>query len=123
MPHFPVTIDADAATPPFEQIRQQVIDGVRDGSLAAGHKLPTVRALAEQLGLAVNTVAKAYRSLEAEGVIETRGRSGSFVSAHGDVTQRKAQLAAKEYADRMRELRVDADDALTFVKGALGIRR
>ena len=52
-------VEAGSATPPSEQLRMQVVDAVRDGRLAAGAKLPTVRALAEELGLAVNTVAKA----------------------------------------------------------------
>ncbi|SEB46742.1 DNA-binding transcriptional regulator YhcF, GntR family [Paramicrobacterium humi] len=117
-----VSIDTDAAEPPFEQIRRQVIDGVRVGRLTPGDKLPTVRGLALELGLAANTVAKAYRALEADGVIETHGRSGSFVSTHGDPIQQKAQAAARDFAQRMAELRVDAEDALAYVQRALGIR-
>ena len=70
--------------------------------------MPTVRALAAELDLAVNTVAKAYRALEADHVIETRGRAGSFVSATGDPTTREAQLAAIAYADRVHHLGIDA---------------
>jgi DNA-binding transcriptional regulator YhcF (GntR family) len=56
------TIDHEASAPPFEQVRRQVADAVTDGSLAPGSRMPTVRALAAQLDLAVNTVAKAYRA-------------------------------------------------------------
>ena len=66
--------DPDAATPLFEQMRLAIIDAVRDGRLPPGDRLPTVRQLAAELGLAVNTVARAYRELESAGVIETRGR-------------------------------------------------
>ncbi|WP_437583884.1 GntR family transcriptional regulator [Paramicrobacterium sp. CJ85] len=121
MPNPFSAVDAEASEPPFEQLRTQLISAVRDGTVVAGDKLPTVRALATELGLAANTVAKAYRSLEADGVIETRGRSGSFVSAHGDATQRRLQEAARDYAELARELRVDAGEALDRVRAALGI--
>ncbi|MGO4758502.1 GntR family transcriptional regulator, partial [Streptomyces sp. 2MCAF27] len=71
-----ITVDPDSATAPFEQIRAQIADQVRSGGLPVGYKLPTVRGFAEELGLAANTVAKAYRALESDGVIETRGRHG-----------------------------------------------
>jgi DNA-binding transcriptional regulator YhcF (GntR family) len=108
-----------AGTNVFEQLRTQVIEAVRDGRLGAGAKLPTVRGLADELGIAPNTVAKAYRLLEADGVIETRGRAGTFVSAHGDAIERQAQLAAAAYADRIRELGVPTEDAVALVETAL----
>jgi DNA-binding transcriptional regulator YhcF (GntR family) len=76
-----VTLDAASDVPPYEQLRSHVAAAVDDGRLPAGARLPTVRGLAGDLGLAVNTVAKAYRVLEADGVIETRGRGGTFVSS------------------------------------------
>src|SRR4051794_37081906 len=72
-------IDPVGPVPPYEQLCSQVAARVADGRLPAGAKLPTVRGLAETLGLAANTVAKAYRQLEADGVIETRGRAGTYV--------------------------------------------
>lgn len=74
-------IDTSGDEAPFEQVRRQIAEGAADGSFAAGHRLPTVRALAAELGLAVNTVAKAYRALESDGVIETQGRGGTFVAS------------------------------------------
>jgi DNA-binding transcriptional regulator YhcF (GntR family) len=112
-------IDTSSTVPPFEQLRVQVIDAVRAGSLVAGSKLPTVRALAGQLGLAANTVARAYRELEGDGVIETRGRLGSFIAATGDATHQQAQRAAIAYADRIRQLGVPADEALGLARDAL----
>ncbi|WP_181397184.1 GntR family transcriptional regulator [Cryobacterium arcticum] len=114
-------IDAESTTPPYEQIRMQVIDAVRSGRLVAGDKLPTVRRLAEDLNLAPNTVARSYRALEQDEVIETRGRLGSFVAATGDATHRQVQLAAVSYAERARSLGVDADEALAIVRAALGL--
>jgi DNA-binding transcriptional regulator YhcF (GntR family) len=114
-------IDPAASVAPFEQLRTQIVDAVRDGSLAAGTKLPTVRRLAEDLGLAAGTVARAYRELERDEVIETRGRLGTFVAASGDPTQRQAQAAATAYADRVRELGLGPEDALAYVRAALGL--
>ncbi|GAA1518396.1 DNA-binding transcriptional regulator YhcF (GntR family) [Agromyces terreus] len=118
-----LSIDPAASAPPFEQLRRQVVEGVADGSLPPGTRLPTVRALAADLGLAVNTVAKAYRALESDGIIETRGRSGTFVAATGDASSQQAQLAAIAYADRVHRLGLDDAEALALVAAALGAKR
>ena len=73
-------IDPSAAEPPFEQLRRQIAARASGGELPAGTRLPTVRALAAEVGLAVNTVARVYRELEADGVVVTEGRRGTFVS-------------------------------------------
>jgi DNA-binding transcriptional regulator YhcF (GntR family) len=114
-----LSIDHEADTPPYEQLRSGVVALVQSGSLAAGAKLPTVRALAEQLGLAANTVARAYRELEASEIIETRGRNGSFVRASGDAIHRMAQDAARAYADRVDALGLPRAEALALVTAAL----
>lgn len=115
-------IDATSSTPPFEQLRMQVIERARSGDLVPGDKLPTVRRLAEELGLAANTVARAYRELEHDEVIETRGRNGSFIAASGDAGHQQAQLAAVAYADRVKSLGLAPAEALAIVTAALGIR-
>ena len=115
--HF--TINPDDSTPVYEQIVQQVIERAAGGTLAAGEKLPTVRALAADLGLAVNTVAKAYRELEMRGAIETRGRSGSFVT--GQSRDRDAAAAAHEYVVRARALGLSEAEMVAQVRHALGI--
>lgn len=113
-------IDASSAVPPFEQLREQIRSAAADGSLPVGAKLPTVRALADQLGIATNTVARSYRELEQDEVIETRGRNGSFIAAFGDASHRQAQLAADTFARRIRQLQVDPDAAIDLAKAALG---
>ena len=114
-----ISIDAHSAIPPYEQLRAQFMADVQSGALAAGTRIPTVRKLAEDLGLAPNTVARAYRELEADGFIETRGRNGSFVSAQGDAAQKQAQDAARAYADRIEKLGIPRDRALAYVTAAL----
>lgn len=119
-PHdLSVGVDASSTVPPYEQLRGEILRQAADGTLPAGARLPTVRALAEQLGLAANTVARAYRELEADGVIETRGRHGSFVSVRGDEPHRQAQLAANGFAERMRHLGIPVEEALEMVRAAL----
>ncbi|WP_329584065.1 GntR family transcriptional regulator [Kitasatospora sp. NBC_01250] len=116
-----VSIDHAVATPPYEQLRAQIAEQARTGVLAAGLRLPTVRALAEQLGLAANTVARAYRELEADGVVETHGRRGTLVAATGDTAHRLAADAATEYAARAHRLGVTRDEAQAAVYGALDL--
>ena len=72
-------LDADAVIPRFEQVRAQISVMVAVGRLAPGCRLPTVRDLAGQLGLAPGTVARTYRELEHDGVVEGRGRRGTIV--------------------------------------------
>lgn len=115
-----ITLDPRSATPPFEQLRVQITEQVRSGALAAGVRLPTVRRLAEDLGLAPNTVARAYRELEADGLVETRGRNGTVVRPQGDAAAQQAQEAARAYADRVAKLGVTPAEALRYVTGALG---
>lgn len=110
-----LTIDAGSAEPPYEQLRRQISTHAGNGTYPAGHKLPTVRALAEQLGLAANTVAKAYRSLETDGVVETRGRQGTSIASRrlDDAT---SDAAAREYARLARRQGLSKDEALRLVE-------
>lgn len=114
-----IVIDPASHVPPFEQLRAGVVAAVASGELVPGGRLPTVRRLAEDLGLAPGTVARAYRELEASGFIETRGRNGTFVSPQGDAAQQQAQRAATAFAEQIRMLRLDADEALALVAAAL----
>ncbi|GAB2749596.1 GntR family transcriptional regulator [Streptomyces bullii] len=112
-------IHIDDSAPPYEQVRAQISEQARAGTLPVGYRLPTVRGLAESLGLAANTVAKAYRALEADGVIETRGRNGTFVAAAGSAAERELASAAQVYAERARRLGLTQDDALAAARDAL----
>ncbi|HEV7909058.1 MAG TPA: GntR family transcriptional regulator [Pseudonocardiaceae bacterium] len=117
-----IRLDPDSAVPPYEQVRAQFAQQIADRELAVGVKLPTVRALAEQLGLAVNTVARAYRELEEAGLVETRGRAGTVVSAAGERSRERVLRAAQSYATTALELGLSADEALQIVRAALDRR-
>lgn len=112
-------IHIDDSAAPYAQVRAQISEQARAGVLPVGYRLPTVRGLAESLGLAANTVAKAYRALEGDGVIETRGRNGTFVAAAGPAAEREAATAAQSYAERVRRLGLDEATALATVRDAL----
>jgi DNA-binding transcriptional regulator YhcF (GntR family) len=112
-------LDPAASAPLFDQLRTQIIDGIRRRRLPAGTRMPTVRALAAQLGLAVNTVAKAYRELELAGMVETRGRKGTFVCGV-DPAAAAMVAAARAYVDTAQSLGVGSTEAVRYVKAAFG---
>jgi DNA-binding transcriptional regulator YhcF (GntR family) len=114
-----ISIDPASPVAPFEQVRTQFAQQITDRTLPVGAKLPTVRALATELGLAANTVAKAYRELEEAGLIETRGRAGSFVSAAGQHSRIVVQRAAAQYALKARSMGMDSEEALSIVRAAI----
>jgi DNA-binding transcriptional regulator YhcF (GntR family) len=114
-----VRLDAKARPPLFDQLRTQIIEGIRDGRLAAGARLPTVRDLAAQLGLAVNTVARTYRELETAGMVETRGRSGSFVCGV-DPADAAMVAAARRYVEKARAQGLGCEDAVRYVEAVFG---
>jgi len=122
-----LTIDADAGTAPFEQVRTQIAAAVAEGRLDAGTKLPTVRQLASDLGLAANTVARAYRELEADSVISTHGRRGTFVRSEvvdeatgHSAAAVSARMAAADYVQSVRRLGLSSPEALRLVENAWG---
>jgi DNA-binding transcriptional regulator YhcF (GntR family) len=114
-----IVIDASSPVPPFEQLRAQFARQIQDHTLAVGSRLPTLRQLAADLGLAVNTVGRAYRELEEAGLIETRGRAGSFVSAAGEEGRERARRAAADYAAVVASVGIDANEAIRIVQAAL----
>jgi GntR family transcriptional regulator len=113
-------VDPDAALPPYEQLRQQVTALVLGGALAPGDRLPAIRQLAKDLGLAGGTVARAYRELEADGVVSTHGRHGTVVAGPPRRPAPPPELldAARSYADRTSRAGATADDALTAIRVA-----
>jgi len=86
-----------SSVPLFEQLRLNIIERADDGTLAPGTRLPAVRNLAADLGVAPHTVARAYKELEAAGVVATRGRNGTVVCAR-DEAWGSLSAAAAEFA-------------------------
>ena len=117
-----VRIDDASSVPPFEQLRVQILDAANEGRLPVGTRLPPVRALAARLGLAVNTVARAYRELEQAEVVTTRSRAGTVIAAAGDNGRRRVAEAARVFAESVRANGLDPQEALTYVETALRLR-
>jgi DNA-binding transcriptional regulator YhcF (GntR family) len=115
-----IRLDPASSTPPFAQVRAQIIALIDAGDLPTGTRLPPVRTLATNLGLAANTVARVYKELEEARFVETRGRAGTFVSAGADATRARAAEAAAGFARAMRDLGVPPSDALDLARAALG---
>jgi DNA-binding transcriptional regulator YhcF (GntR family) len=118
-------IDPRSAVPPYEQLRQQVTALVLGGALAPGARLPAIRQLANDLGLAGGTVARAYRELEGDGVVTTHGRHGTVVAGPPLRPAPPAKLlaAAREYATQASSAGATLDDALTAVRVAFASGR
>jgi DNA-binding transcriptional regulator YhcF (GntR family) len=116
-----ITVDTSSPVPPYEQVRTAIEEAIAAGELAPGARLPTVRALAASLGLAPNTVARAYRELEAVGVLDGRGRRGTFVADRAPAAASEARAAADAYAASVRALGLRPEAALRLARTALGM--
>ena len=109
--------------PVLEQLRQQVTALVRAGVLAAGARLPAIRQLANDLGLAGGTVARAYRELENDGVVTTHGRHGTIVAAVDGDREAAASLlkSARRFAADAHRLGADVEDAIAALRAAYAL--
>jgi GntR family transcriptional regulator len=96
-----IAIDIDAPIPPFAQLIAQVKAAVQAGRIRPGDPLPSIRQLANDLALNLKTVAKAYRLLERDAVIETRAYRGSFV--HPDAAANCSVDMDETAHDRLQE--------------------
>lgn len=117
-------VDTTSPVPPYEQVRTQLAALIEGGALGEGDRLPPIRQLAGDLGMATNTVQRAYRELEAQGLIQTRGRHGTVVLAlpRGQGAAAIATPAMRRAADRLAREAVasgnDLDDVLRAARAA-----
>lgn len=114
-----ITVDVNAAEPPYEQVRAQLAGLIARGDLGEGDRLPTVRALAADLGIAVNTVARAYKELEAEGLVTTGRRAGTTVAPGGHATDTALHRNAAAYAISVTKAGLSESAAIDLVRAAL----
>jgi GntR family transcriptional regulator len=119
-----LSVDPESPVPPYEQIRSQISSMIATGVLREGARLPPIRQLADDLGLAGGTVARAYRELEDADLIVTRGRHGSFVNA--GTTRRPSRdgmrlldQAAHAFAVTASQLGFNLPDAVAAATRAL----
>lgn len=113
-------VEPGSPLPPYEQVRSQIATMAATGVLQDGTRLPPIRQLASDLGLAGGTIARAYRELEQAGVIVTRGRHGTFVQRARPSSGIDGELeaAAQAFAIRAAQLGADRSEALDTVRRA-----
>ncbi|MFB6675946.1 GntR family transcriptional regulator [Streptomyces sp. NPDC056390] len=115
-----VRVDTASPVPPYEQVRIQVADLILGGHLVEGDRLPAVRQLAVDLGLATGTVARAYRELESAGLVRSRRGAGTRVTpGHAPVPESQLVQAAQTYVATGRRLGSDDAQLLAAVRIAL----
>ncbi|HVE70078.1 MAG TPA: GntR family transcriptional regulator [Thermoanaerobaculia bacterium] len=93
-------LDSSTGVPFYRQIIDQVLLAVADGRLKPGTQLPTVRQLAVDLSVNLNTVAKAYREMEIRGIVQTQQGTGTFVAARSGAKTREKRKAMHDLLDR-----------------------
>lgn len=109
--------DFSSDTPIYLQLRNQIVIGIAEGRLQPGEKLPTVRALAEESGINVMTVSKAYNLLKQEGFITTDRRKGAAVAFKGDQPKVKPETidALRLHLSELRLAGMTKDDIKTLL--------
>lgn len=119
MPPPSLEIDLTSSVPPYEQIRLQVLAHVAAGRLHPGDRLPTIRALAADLGVATGTVARAFHELESGGVVATRRRTGTVVADGVARPDDEVRDAARHFVETARAAGLGDDAVLDAVRGAM----
>jgi GntR family transcriptional regulator len=116
-----IELDPGSPTPPYEQIREQIATMIGSGVLAEGARLPSIRQLAADLGLAANTVARSYRELETAGRVACRVGNGTAVTAPrvpqpSAETRKRLRAAAEAYLATARRLGATVDEAIDVLR-------
>ena len=115
-----LSVDPRRALPVYEQVREQIRRMIAAGTLTPGTRLPTIRQLAADLGLAKGTIERAYELLEGDAVIERRGRNGTYVAEVAASTEREQtlglELAAEALVIVARQLGADEDAAVLALR-------
>lgn len=114
-----IAVDPHSSVPPFEQVRTQIADLIGAGRMLPGDRLPTVRALAADLGLASNTVARAYKALEAGGLVEAHSRAGTRVANGQHTAEVALATLATSFAAAAHGAGLSEARALDLVRTAL----
>ena len=115
-----VVLNLRSAVPPYEQIRSQIAGLIAAGSLTPESRLPTVRDLASDLGVAVGTVQRAYRELEAEGLVRSRRRHGTTVAPATDTNEdATVRRLAHTFVGSARQSGLSDAAILDLVRGTL----
>ena len=110
-----LTLTASGGTP-AEQVHGQIRGLITTGALAAGERLPSVRQLAGDLRVAPGTIAKVYKQLEEEQLVDTRIGSGTRVSRHASAISANVAHATRHLVDVAKRYGLDLDDVLQVIR-------
>ncbi|MCU1673246.1 MAG: putative regulator [Frankiales bacterium] len=115
-----VHVDSASSVPVYEQLREQLVRLITGGQLPPGARLPAIRQLAADLGIAPGTVSRAYSELEREGLLRTRRPQGTFVAAGAAGRRHGALLQgmADRFVEEARQLGVDSDEAVQALQAS-----
>jgi GntR family transcriptional regulator len=117
-------LNQSSGIPLYLQLMEQVKHAVETGALKSGDQLPTIRKLAEDLVMNPNTVARAYRELEHEGIIELKHGSGAFISestAWKTKVSKKAQAVVQSAVERLVASGLSASEIRRLVENELAL--
>jgi DNA-binding transcriptional regulator YhcF (GntR family) len=124
VPMYTITVDRDHGDAVYAQVAEQLRQLIASGALPAGTAIPSVRHLARDLGVSLNTIARAYRLLEAEGFLDIRDRAGVTVSAPARDLEvgARAELVGdlRTVLARLRQAGMGSDELLAVVREEVG---
>jgi GntR family transcriptional regulator len=119
-------LNPSSGAPLYLQLMERLKHSIATGAIRAGEQLPSVRKMAEDLLINPNTVVRAYRDLESEGIVELRHGSGVFVcesvSARAEVMKKAAPIV-RSAVDRLESLDLSEDDIRRLMENELALRR
>ncbi len=121
-----VRLNPSSGTPLYLQLVEHLKHSIATGAIKAGEQLPSVRRMAEDLLINPNTVVRAYRDLESEGIVDLRHGSGVFVSESVSARKelmKKAEAIVRSAVDRLDLLDLDEDDMRRLMENELALRR
>jgi GntR family transcriptional regulator len=116
---LPLTLDPSATVPVSEQLSGQLVALIETGTLSAGARLPAVRGLATELGVAPGTVAKVYRRLEQDGYVTTAGRLGTVVADQHPAVTEQSRRAVRALVQPLLDQGLTPADVLRLVRSVL----
>jgi GntR family transcriptional regulator len=119
-------LNPSSGTPLYLQLVEHLKHSIEAGVIKAGEQLPSVRKMAEDLVINPNTVVRAYRELESEGIVELRHGSGVFVRASVSARtslMKKAEPIIRSAVDRLETLDLDEEDIRRLMENELALRR
>jgi GntR family transcriptional regulator len=123
---MPLQLNPSSGVPLYLQLIEQIKHAIEAGAMRAGDQLPSVRQMAEELMINPNTVVRAYRELEHEGVIELKHGSGAFIRESivpREKLMQKAQTVVQQALDRLDALDLGEEEIRRLIENDLARRR